>query len=528
MTKQFQTPTTRTAAPKSEMRPGPVTRWLARVGGGDRRVMEALNYTPAHTFALIALALFTTAGMAVISMWFALTAGVGVEGHYAWVLAGAWGLVIFNLDRLLTQQIRSDQKHAWVSILARLLLAGLIGTVVSTPLTLELFRDDIANQMSIFAQEQMAVIDDQVLISSQQTTVTQLEARLEQLRREAAGQGEATALSDTSLTAAETRVTELEKSRNDQQKLVDEASKLVTCELYGTGRESLKEPNRCSAKPGRKEPYPTYQRELDTYADGLSEIEGQLTTARLERDKLLGAISADSATAEQTKRTDAEEQIPQVISDLETARTSLEEYRAGLEDDARDARGLLSQLRALDVLSRGGGLVLIGHLVIAGLFILIEMIPVIAKVITRGKSTMKSYEKAESELSSSSLAVLSHELEKQRLARDADLDGIKSWRSDERHRIQAQSKSEQEVEDDMRARETKLGKQANQYVEDHMKLVLDAALSEWSANAQATLASVGQAQPNTSTPSLNGAGTQPNQAHNQSVPNRFNIPTGRP
>lgn len=63
-----------------------------------------------------------------------------------------WGLLIFNLDRFIVNTMYSDGKHAisWAEIrsgLPRIIMAIFLGLVISTPLEMKIFSDQIDSQL---------------------------------------------------------------------------------------------------------------------------------------------------------------------------------------------------------------------------------------------------------------------------------------------------------------------------------------------------------------------------------------------
>lgn len=86
-----------------------------------------------------------------------------ISGGYAlyfvfnsYIIAGLfglfWGLLIFNLDRFIVNTMYSDGKHtiSWAEIrsgLPRIIMAIFLGLVISTPLEMKIFSDQIDSQL---------------------------------------------------------------------------------------------------------------------------------------------------------------------------------------------------------------------------------------------------------------------------------------------------------------------------------------------------------------------------------------------
>ena len=102
----------------------------------------------------IGSAIALTAGVATVSMGFALTTALHAPLLAALPFALLWGLAIMSLDRWL---VVSLQREAGVMGLVRYLvlasvrlaLALLIGFIVSTPFVLEIFHPEIDNRVDV-------------------------------------------------------------------------------------------------------------------------------------------------------------------------------------------------------------------------------------------------------------------------------------------------------------------------------------------------------------------------------------------
>src|SRR6266542_1929466 len=74
--------------------------FMARVGGGDKAILAEVPQGRMR-FVQMAGVLFTTSGIAALSMMFALHNGVKVPVWAAVALGLIWGSIIFNIDRFL-------------------------------------------------------------------------------------------------------------------------------------------------------------------------------------------------------------------------------------------------------------------------------------------------------------------------------------------------------------------------------------------------------------------------------------------
>jgi hypothetical protein len=119
---------------------------LLAILGGARA--DAISGAPGdrQAYSAMALILMFTATVAALSMAFAL--GMVFHADWYWFIPVGlfWGAGIFAIDRALTIQL-SNTKGAWrtaFAVVPRILLAGILGAVISTPVTLQIFAPEIS------------------------------------------------------------------------------------------------------------------------------------------------------------------------------------------------------------------------------------------------------------------------------------------------------------------------------------------------------------------------------------------------
>ena len=93
--------------------------------------------------------LLSTGALAVVSMAFAVHMALGVWGPFALLLGLGWGAVVVNLDRMLLVGMAHDSslKRNLVLAVPRVGLALVLGVVIATPLTLQVFHREIDTQI---------------------------------------------------------------------------------------------------------------------------------------------------------------------------------------------------------------------------------------------------------------------------------------------------------------------------------------------------------------------------------------------
>ena len=142
--------------------------FLAFLGGGDRALLAEVPQGRPR-FAAMGAVLLTTAGLAALSMFYALHDGIQVELVWSLILCLIWGLVILNLERFLVITMGSVRSISRLMLLAlpRLALSAVIGVVITTPLVLRIFSADVDKQLVIMHARQPLAADNGLLAQIQ-------------------------------------------------------------------------------------------------------------------------------------------------------------------------------------------------------------------------------------------------------------------------------------------------------------------------------------------------------------------------
>ena len=231
-----------------------------------------------------------------------------------------WGLMIFNLDRYIVSSIKKTGTW-WNQILMsvpRLILATFLGIIISKPLELKIFEKEVNKQLNTIIQRNK----------------TQLQAEMNGRILQQSG-------------PFETEKKQIHAKILDYQKSYDSAAVELEKEILGkqTGLTSGKEgygPN-AKRKAELKE-----QRRLD-----LENFQKQ-STPRLEY---------------------LDKEISKVYTNIETERTKTETF----EDKFN---GFAARLQALDELGKNSAIIGVAAAFIMGLFICLEISPVLVKLIS--------------------------------------------------------------------------------------------------------------------------------------------------
>lgn len=455
------------------------------LGGAEPAILKRVP-TAIGQYVQFALVLLSTALMASVSMWFALVQGLKINPFIAVPFAVLWGLLILNLDRYLTSNMQSTSsvKQALGMAIPRFAMAALIGVVISTPLVLKVFESDISTQMAYHNLQHSEQSAGPLNASAFQQNVDRLQDEVARLRQVQAGDNGA--VDSPAVNADKQRVAELEQSVSQQTNIADEAQKLYICERYGTGREMLADPNKCSPTPGLYGPFPQIETDFNNQRKILQELEVQLQQARDTLSRDLATSAGQQADALKSAQEQAGQRLPLAESQLASARAQLAQMQDQVATATLNDQGILAQLRALFVLGESNPFMNAAHWTIGALFFMIELLPVMVKLMMSwGPPSL--YEQVK-------------KLDEQSL-----VDEAKVRRNADRRRIEEESKKRRDIEDDMRLREQQLGIKANVHVASGMETILEAALEQWSRDVSATLNST----PGTPPPSLSDVGPTP-------------------
>src|SRR3954462_5845457 len=129
-------------------RRGRIGDGLAVLAGARTDILEVAPGARARFVALGGV-LLSTGGLAILSAAFAVHMAVGVVWPLAIVIGLFWGTVIVNLDRMLLVGMAHDAslRRNMLMAVPRVGLALVLGIVISTPLTLQIFLKEIDTQV---------------------------------------------------------------------------------------------------------------------------------------------------------------------------------------------------------------------------------------------------------------------------------------------------------------------------------------------------------------------------------------------
>ncbi|MDQ1135507.1 hypothetical protein QE410_000306 [Microbacterium sp. SORGH_AS 1204] len=370
-----------------------LVRRMAVLGGADNDVLDEVP-EEVPRFVQMFLVLAGTALVSALSMMFALLTGVRVSIFLAIPLALVWGLIIFNLDRFLTSTMRSTKNLFRLLGLAlpRVIMAALIGVVVAEPLVLQIFQNDIVREVNSTNVTQALSDQDAVTSGPEKQALDAATAQVSALENQAAT-GIVTGTSSTSAesAAAQQTVDQLTQQLAAQQTVIDQARAVYQCELTGQGAGTVP---GCTGLAGSGASSDAAQAQLQQAQSAYDSLSTQLQQAQSTLAAANTAGAAAAASTADANKQQAQDQLPAARAQYESALAAYNARAESVADGNAGAVGLLSQITALERLSDREPVLRWAHYLIAALFFMIELLPVLVKVLT-GFGGPSLYEKAE-------------------------------------------------------------------------------------------------------------------------------------
>jgi hypothetical protein len=345
-----------------------MTEFLLLVAGSNQRVLMRAPQERVKQAALGGVIL-TTAGLAVISSTFALHMALHAPIPVALFFGLLWGVAIANLDRwLVTATTR--QPTAWKNIklaIPRLLFALIIGLVVSTPLTLQIFSAEINSELTVMQAETRADFERQLAEDPRYRDLPELRAEMAELED----------VLETSVAADAVHDHPEVEDLRERLAAVEEqwlaAERDVVCEREGTcGSQTA------GAGPAFAEKVALRDRLQTERADLRAALEA--TTERVRAD--VTAAWSSSVEASEARLAELRETVGQMqaLRDAESAQAS-----AATES----SDGLLARLKALHRIGEGDTTLAMAHLALFLFFTVLECLPVLFKLmLSLGKPSL--------------------------------------------------------------------------------------------------------------------------------------------
>jgi hypothetical protein len=350
-------------------------RFVLALSGAHQQTLDLVP-TERARFESLGWAILITSGIATISMWFALASAVGINGILALPVALLWGFVIMGIDRWLVTSMPIDDNRRWALAAPRVVLAILLGTLISTPLVLRVFQAEINAQMAKTQASNYNTYLQSQKNSQLTKQITTYSTELQYLNTIINSHGATTGntAADPELVAYNKQLASLNTQFTTWTGLQSKYYQNYTCQLYG-GPTCPKKGDGPAAKASKQN--------YDSATSEITTIKGQINHVAQEvqaRDKQL---NDNSASAQLDRYQEAVNQRPLIHSEYNTAVQQQNQLQQSFFDQNQAAHGILARLEALSQLSNGNLTVTAARILLFLLFLVIECLPVTVKLLQK-------------------------------------------------------------------------------------------------------------------------------------------------
>jgi hypothetical protein len=339
-------------------RRGRIGNGMAVLAGARPDVLAAAPGARARFVALGGV-LLSTGGLGAVSAAFAVHMALGVWWPFALLVGLGWGAVVVNLDRMLLVGMAHDSslKRNLVLAVPRVGLALVLGVVVATPLTLQVFHKEIDTEIVSMQAEAADAYKTSLTEDARFVHLPELEERIAAQEAIVASGG----LADPGLAVVQAEVTAAQAALDQAVEVSRGLEAKAQCELDGT----------CgTGDAGTGQAYVQARAAADAQ-------KAVVASARSELDAAVAAASAAEARSAQLAGSSLE------TDRAELARLTAEQDRLQAAFDAENegSGGILLRLEALDRLGDKNATLAAAQFMLSLLFMCVEILPVLMKLL---------------------------------------------------------------------------------------------------------------------------------------------------
>jgi hypothetical protein len=331
---------------------------LAGLAGARSDILE-LAPGARSKFVALGGVLLSTGALAVLSMAFAVHMALGLWWPLATLVGLGWGFVVVNLDRMLLVGMAHDasMKRNIVLAVPRVGLALVLGAVIATPLTLQVFHREIDTQIVALQAEKSDAYQESLDADARFAGLPELREQVALEQEIVASDG----LADPGLAVVHGEVTERQAAYDQAMATQQQLEARAQCELDGT----------CgTGDAGTGTAYQQARAAADAHAAVVTATRSDLQVAQA------AAAAAEDRSAQQA-RTDLETHQAE-LTRLTEQRTELQ---VAFDATNADNDGLLIRLEALDRLGDTSATLWAAQVMLSLLFMCVEVMPVLMKLL---------------------------------------------------------------------------------------------------------------------------------------------------
>lgn len=310
-------------------------------------------------FVALGGVLLSTGALAAVSAAFAVSMALGVWWPVALLVGLGWGAVVVNLDRMLLVGMAHDSslKRNLVMAVPRAGLALVLGVVVATPLTLQVFHKEIDAEIVVMQAEAADAHRTALEADTRFADLPALEERIAAQEAVIASGGR----SDVGLASVRGGVAEKQAALDQAVAVGRELDAKAQCELDGTCGTG-------DAGTG------------EAYAQARAAADAQAAVVAAARSELAAATAAVS-DAEERSASLAASSLDRDRAELARLTAELDRLQATFDDRNEGSGGILLRLEALDRLGDESGTLAAAQFMLSLLFMCVEVLPVLMKLL---------------------------------------------------------------------------------------------------------------------------------------------------
>jgi hypothetical protein len=301
-----------------------------------------------------------------LSFTFALASALGVFLPVALLAGVAWGAAIMSLDRWLVTSLPTTGGKRFQLAIPRVLLAVLLGAVISTPMVLQIFKPEIDAQIVQIQldrgndfERQRQSGENLKSVNAQQATVDALGAVIRSSGKE------------TLDPAKDPTVRDLNTARDVESKKKDTLYADWQCQLLGIPSTALPKCKKGDGKLAK-----AAERGYNASVQRVKDLEKKI-------DDRKGELNSSDKRAEASRLEQAQDQLPAEQTRLDDMRDEQDRLRKAFNKENEGSEGLLLRIQALDEVTAKNSSLATARLVLFLLFLLIECLPVLVKLMQK-------------------------------------------------------------------------------------------------------------------------------------------------
>jgi Domain of unknown function (DUF4407) len=318
--------------------------------------------------------LLSTGGLAVLSASFAVHMALGAWWPVALLIGLGWGVVIVNLDRMLLVGMAHDASWLRNAAMAipRIGLAVVLGTVISTPLTLQIFAKEIDATMVTMQAEAADEFTTELAADARYAPIPGLQEKVAAEQAVLAGGGSADPSTDSRVKAAQADRDAKQAAYEAAQSRSADLDARAQCELDGS----------CgSGTPGEGDAYNAAAAAAAQQAAVRDAAKADLDAADADLKQAQSSAEQDAEVADQRSVAQAQAGLVTDQADLDRLTAARNAEQAAFEAQNQQSTGILARLEAMSRLSDARPLLGTAHLMLFLLFLSVEVLPVLTKVL---------------------------------------------------------------------------------------------------------------------------------------------------